>query len=94
MLQLPAPPLIHMGIDLLRPLKVKSRVVKHDQMKVWVVFFLCLNSKAVSMEPAPGYSTEYFIVAYSAHTSQRGAPTFVQSYRDSQLVAAPEKHRR
>ena len=88
MLQLPAPPFTNIGIDLLGPLKVKSMVNKRAQMKVWVVIFLCLNSKAVSMELAPGYSTEDFLVAYSAHTSQRGTPTYVHSDRGSQLVAA------
>ena len=87
-LQLPASPFTNIGVDLLGPLKVKAMVNKQAQMKVWVVIFLCLNSKAVAMELAPGYSTEDFLVAYSAHVSQRGVPTFVHSDRGSQLVAA------
>ena len=57
-------------------------------MKVWVVIFVCLNVKAISMELAPGYSTEDFLLAYSAHVSQRGIPSYVHSDRGSQLVAA------
>ena len=87
-LQLPTATFTNIGIDLVGPLKVKSMVNKRAQMKVWVVIFLCLNSKAVSMELAPGYSTEDFLTAYSAHISQRGKPTFVHSDRGSQLVAA------
>ena len=57
-------------------------------MKVWVVLFVCLNVKAISMELAPGYSTNDFLLAFSSHASQRGQPSFVHSDRGSQLVAA------
>ena len=57
-------------------------------MKVWVVIFICLNTKAVSMELAPGYSTNDFMLAYSSYVSQRGEPGFVHSDRGSQLVSA------
>ena len=57
-------------------------------MKVWVVIFVCLNVKAISMELAPGYSTADFLLAYSAHVSQRGIPGYVHSDRGSQLVSA------
>ena len=87
-LQVPAPPFSNIGIDLLGPLVVKSMVNKRASMKVWVVLFLCLNTKAISMELAPGYSTVHFLLAYVAHISQRGAPSFVHSDRGSQLVAA------
>ena len=49
---------------------------------------MCLNVKAVSMELAPGYSTNDFLLAYSSHVSQKGEPSFVHSDRGSQLVAA------
>ena len=56
-------------------------------MKIWVVIFLCLNTKAISLELAPGYATEDFLIAYYNHTSVRGTPSFVHSDRGSQLVA-------
>ena len=87
-LQVPSPPFTNIGIDLLGPLIVKPMVNKRASMIVWVVLFVCLNVKAISMELAPGYSTEDFLLAYSAHISQRGAPSFVHSDRGSQLVAA------
>ena len=40
------------------------------------------------MKLAPGYSTADFLLAYSAHVSQRGLLTFVHSDRGSQLVSA------
>ena len=69
-LQIPAAPFTNIGIDLLGPLVVKSMVNKRATMKVWVVLFVCLNVKAVSMELSPGYSTADFLLAYDAHVSQ------------------------
>ena len=86
--QIQCPPFTHIGLDLTGPLTVKAMTNKRSTMKVWVVIFLCLNSKSVSMELAPGYSTADFLCAYETHTSQRGPPGTVHSDRGSQLVAA------
>ena len=53
-LQVPASPFTNIGIDLLGPLVVKSMVNKRATMKVWVVLFVCLTVKAVSIELSPG----------------------------------------
>ena len=87
-LQLPCPPFSHIGLDLCGPMIVKAMVNKRAKMKVWVVIFLCLNTKAVSIELAPGYSTEDFFLAYECHVSVHGTPSMVHSDRGSQLVAA------
>ena len=87
-LQCPAPPFTNVGLDLLGPITIKAMVNKRARMKVWVVIFICLNTKAVSMELAPGYSTNDFMLAYSSYVSQRGEPGFVHSDRGSQLVSA------
>ena len=79
---------MNIGIDLLGPIMVKAMVNKRVRMKVWVVIFLCLNVKAVSMALVPGYSTSDVLLAYSSHVSQRGKPSFVHSDRGLQLVAA------
>ena len=57
-------------------------------MEVWVVIFLCLNVKAVSMELVPGYSTSDFLLAYSSHVTQRMETCLVHPDRGLQLVAA------
>ena len=88
LLQVPSPPFSNIGIDLLGPILVKAMVNKRAKMKVWVVLFVCLNVKAISMELAPGYATNDFLMAFSTHVSQRGLPSFVHSDRGSQLVAA------
>ena len=87
-LQVPCPPFTNIAVDLTGPFLVKSMTNKRSTMKVWVVIFLCLNTKAISMELSPGYSTDDFLIAYSSHVSIRGIPSFVHSDRGSQLVAA------
>ena len=87
-LQNPSPPFTNVGIDLVGPITVKPMVNKRSSMKIWVAIFVCLNTKAVSMELAPGYSTDDFLLAYSSHVSIRGIPLYVHTDRGSQLVAA------
>ena len=86
--QIQCPPFTNIGLDLTGPITVKAMTNKRSKMKIWVVIFLCLNTKAVCMELAPGYSTEDFLCAYEIHTSQRGFPGTVHSDRGSQLIAA------
>ena len=83
-----SPPFSNIGIDLSGPIVVRAMTNKRSTMKVWVVLFLCLNTKAISMELAPGYSTDDFLVAYNSHIHVRGEPLFVHSDRGSQLVSA------
>ena len=87
-LQNPSSPFTNIGLDLIGPITVKAMVNKRTYMKVWVVIFVCLNTKAVSMELSPGYSTNDFLLAFSSHVSVRGIPLYVHSDKGSQLVAA------
>ena len=82
------PPWTNIGLDLTGPITVKSMTNKRSSMKVWVVIFLCLNTKAVSMEISPGYATGDFLLAFYSHVNVRGVPKFVHSDRGSQLIAA------
>ena len=81
-------PFTNIGVDLAGPLTVRAMTNKRASLKVWNVIFVCLNTKAVTMHLAPGYSTDNFMLAYTSHTSIRGHPTKVHSDRGSQLVAA------
>ena len=89
--QIQCPPFTNIGLDLCGPYTVKAMTNKRATMKVWIVILLCLNTKAVSMELAPGYSTDDFLLAYGTHVSQRGIPLIVHSDRGSQLVAAKKE---
>ena len=90
-LQVPCPPFTNLGIDLCGPFTVKAMTNKRATMKVWVVIILCLNTKAISLELAPGYATDDFLLAYMSHVHTRGTPLFVHSDRGSQLVAAKKE---
>ena len=91
LMQVPCRPFTNIGLDLCGPLTVKSMANKRATMKVWITIFVCLNTKAVSMELAPGYSTDDFLLAYETHLNVRGIPAFVYSDRGSQLVAAQKE---
>ena len=86
--QLQCPPFTNIGIDLSGPLVVHAMTNKRATLKVWNIIFVCLNTKAVTMYLAPGYSTSDFLLAYDSHTSDHGKPNTVHSDRGSQLVAA------
>ena len=90
-LQHPCPPFTNVGVDLCGPLVVKAMTNKRASMKVWPVLFVCLNTKALSMYLAPGYSTKDFFIAYNSFTSDRGHPNLVHSDRGTQLVAASKE---
>ena len=87
-MQVQSAPFSNIGVDLIGSIAVKAMTNKRSTLKVWVAIFVCLNTKAVSMELSPGYSTADFLLAYSSHVSVRGIPLFVHSDRGSQLVAA------
>ena len=91
LMQVPARPFTNIGLDLCGPISVKSMTNKRATMKTWVTIFVCLNTKAVSMELAPGYSTDDFMLAYETHYNTRGIPSFVYSDRGSQLVSAQKE---
>ena len=86
--QLACPPFTNIGIDLCGPLTVHAMTNKRATMKVWNVITVCLNTKAVTMHLALGYSTADFLIAYDSHVYDRGVPANVHSDKGSQLVAA------
>ena len=91
LMQVPCRLFTNIGLNLCGLILVKCMANKRARMKIWVTIFLCLNTKAVSMELAPGYSTDDFMLAYETHCSSRGIPSFVHSDRGTQLVAAQKE---
>ena len=86
--QITCPPFTNVGVDLCGPLIVHAMTNKRATLKVWNVIILCLNTKAVTMYLAPGYSTNDFFIAYDSHVYDHGVPAHVHSDKGSQLVAA------
>ena len=96
-LAVPAPPFTHIGLDLFGPLIVKkmggaksTRGVQ-GTFKVWGVLILCLNTKAVKLYIAAGYSTADFLMTFEQYTSDHGQPATVHSDRGSNLVCAAKE---
>ena len=57
-------------------------------MKVWAVLVMCLNTRALKIYMAPGYSTGDFMVAWEEFEADCGVPRKVHSDRGSQLISA------
>lgn len=69
-------------------LKKKSTRSGSGEIKVWAVLVVCLNTRAVKIFMAPGYSTEDFLIAWRNFESECGVPRKVHSDRGTQLVSA------
>ena len=68
----------------------KGRETRHTPatIKVWVVIFVCLPSRAIHLEPLDGLDTASFINALSHFSSVRGTPRFIRSGRGTNFVVA------
>ena len=93
-LTLPCPAFTNVGIDLAGPFNVTSMIKKKTTrsgtgtMKVWGVLIVCLNTRALKVYLAPGYSTEDFLLSWTEFVSDCGVPRRVHSDRGTQLVSA------
>ena len=95
-LGVPCPAFTNVGLDLAGPFVVQSMLKKKNtragtgKLKVWAVLVVCLNTRALKVYTAPGYSTEDFMIAWKNFESECGIPRRVHSDRGSQLVSAAE----
>ena len=67
-----------------------NRVTRRNTgtFKLWVILFVCLNTKALKLYLAGGYSTQDFLLAWDAFVADQGEPITCHSDRGSQLVSA------
>ena len=93
-LGVPCPAFSNVGVDLAGPFQVFSMLKKRNTrrgsgtLKVWAVLVMCLNTRALKIYMAPGYSTEDFMVAWEEFESDCGIPRKVHSDRGTQLISA------
>ena len=93
-LTVPCPVFSHIGVDLAGPFLVRkegdSRVTRRNtgMIKIWVILFVCLSTKALKLYVAGGYATEDFLLAWDAFAADHGDPLTCHSDRGSQLVSA------
>ena len=97
-LTVPCPVYSHVGVDLAGPFLVRKegnyRVTRRNTgtFKIWVILFVCLNTKALKLYLAGGYSTQDFLLAWDAFVSDHGEPLTCHSDRGTQLVAAAKQN--
>ena len=97
-LTVPCPVFSHIGVDLAGPFVVKkeggSKVTRKNTgtMKIWVILFVCLSTKALKLYVAGGYSTADFLLAWDCYVADHGEPLTCHSDRGSQLVSAAKQN--
>ena len=93
-LTVPCPIFSHIGVDLAGPYVVKkeggSKFTRRNTgtYKIWVVLFVCLNTKALKLYVAGGYSTGDFLLAWDSFVADYGEPISCHSDRGTQLTSA------
>ena len=86
-----APPFTHICLDFAGPVKVSDQVSRRKFMKVWILVYSCVATKAVVLLATPGYSTQDFLCKHDEFTARYGQPRTIVSDKGSQLVKSSVK---
>ena len=86
-----SPPFTHICLDFAGPVKVTDQVSKRKFMKVWILVYSCVATKAVVLLATAGYSTEDFLSKHDEFTARYGQPKTIVSDMGSQLVRSSIK---
>lgn len=84
----PAPAFTYVMLDLFGHYQVRGEVQKLISLKACGILFADLASRATHIEPAFGYDTSSFMLAFARFTSVRGWPAVMYSDPGSQLIGA------
>lgn len=77
------------GVDLCGPFAIKASPLRNDRsIKVWVVTFVCLVTKAVHLDIVSSLSSEHFIAAFGRFCSRRGTSSEIWSDNGTNFVGA------
>ena len=79
-------PFYSCGIDYGGPLS--TRLSKDTMCKVWIVLFVCAQTRAIHLEIADNLSTEEFILAFRRFVARKGRPQQVISDNATMFKAA------
>ncbi len=77
-------PFLHVGTDLMGPVRIHGS--GDEPLKVWIVLFTCLVTRAVHLEVALDQSAEEFLMSLSRFTSRRGVPRVMISDNGTNFV--------
>lgn len=99
----PARPFVKCGVDMAGPFNVRatdnsltntrSRAILDQNLKGYIVVFVCLVTRAVHLEPVMALSAEAFIRAYKRFVSTRGASEYIYSDHGTNFVRADKDFR-
>lgn len=94
----PARPFVKTGIDLAGPFAVRlteqlnmatrSRSILEQDLKGYVVVFVCMVTRAVHLEAVMAISADAFLAAYKRFVARRGHCEFIYSDNGTNFVAA------
>ena len=85
------PPFTHICLDFTGPVKVVDQISKRKTLKVWILVYVCVSTKAVVLLATPGYATEDFLCKHDEFTARFGRPKTIVSDKGSQLVRSSVK---
>lgn len=83
-----SPAFINTSTDLCGPFEFKLSKVRNAKLTKGFVVFVCLNTKAIHLEPVSNLTSEAFLAAFTRFTSIRGSPSRMLSDNDTNLRGA------
>ena len=82
-------PFSNTGVDYFRPVEGKtSRKTRINQgtLKIYVVIFTCLNTRAIHIELSSGLSTDSFILSLRRFLARKGHVNIIQSDNGTNFI--------
>ena len=80
------------ALDLFGPFQVKDVAKGRRSFSCWVVAYVCMSIKAVSLLPCPGYDTEVFLTTHRHFTGIYGQPRVVYTDHAPSLIKASRSY--
>jgi hypothetical protein len=84
----PSPPFRRVSVDLAGPFSVYASAKSRVLTKVWVVVYLCDNTRAIHLEIAEGYSSQALLTSLAIIFAVRNFPAEITSDPGTQMTAA------
>lgn len=85
-----AAPFELVALDLFGPFVLRATAGR-ARYKIWVIMYICLSTRAVSMVPIKGYDTVSFLLGHARFRSIYGNPVRIYSDQGTQLKSASEE---
>ncbi|XP_065355419.1 uncharacterized protein LOC135949893 [Calliphora vicina] len=83
----PGSTFLYVGIDFAGPMFIRSWKGRGSRTyKCWLAVFVCLNTKAIHLEPVTDLSTPTFLASFRRFTSRRGTPLHVYTDNGTNFV--------